>query len=189
MDVNDSPPKFSQSEFTASVKEDALIGQTVATINAADSDEKADIFYFILSGDPQAKFGIERKTGVIFVHGSLDRESVSIYKLNVSASDGLYTSFTQVKINVEDANDNAPICTQSIYVERMPESSRIGSRVLTVSATDADMGVNAQLNFTVYGQGVGVFTVDRNTGMSSLVYRGLHQCNSLSLSISQQLLL
>lgn len=184
LDVNDSPPKFSKPEFSASVKEDALIGQTVATITAVDSDEKSDIFYFILSGDPQAKFGIERKTGVIFVHGGLDRESVSSYKLNVSASDELYTSFTQVNIDIEDANDNAPICTQSIYVERMPENSPIGSRVLTVSATDADIGVNAQLNFAVYGQGVGVFTVDKNTGM--LVYSALLTLFS-SLSSSSSL--
>jgi len=164
LDVNDSPPKFSQSVFTTSVKEDALIGQTVTTVTATDADLKSDLFYFILSGDPQAKFGIERKTGVIFVNGALDRETVASYKLNVSASDGLFTSFVQVKINIDDANDNAPICTQSIYVERVPENVKVGSRVLTVVATDADIGVNAQLNYTVYGQGAGVFTVDRLTG-------------------------
>lgn len=164
LDVNDSPPKFSQSVFTTSVKEDALIGHTVATITATDADLKYDLFYFILSGDPQAKFGIERKTGVVFVNGALDRETVAFYKLNVSASDGLFTSFAQVKIKVEDANDNVPVCGQSIYVERVPENVKKGSRVLTIVATDADIGVNAQLNYTVYGQGAGVFTVDRKEG-------------------------
>lgn len=164
LDVNDSPPKFSQSVFATSVKEDALIGQTVTTITATDDDLKSDIFYFILSGDPQAKFGIERKTGVIFVHGALDREQVSLYKLNISASDGLFTSFSQVKITVDDANDNAPVCTRSIQVVHVPENLKKHSRVLTILATDADIGVNARLNYTVYGQGARVFTVDSSTG-------------------------
>ncbi|EDO41767.1 predicted protein, partial [Nematostella vectensis] len=169
LDVNDTPPKFSQSEFMASVKEDALIGQSVTTITATDEDLNTELYYFILSGDPQARFGIERKTGVIFVHGSLDRESVGSYDLNISASDGLFTSFAQMKIDIEDANDNPPICTQSIYVEHIKENTPLGSTVLTVGATDADVGVNAELTYSVFGQGFGTFAVDKNGKMTNLV--------------------
>ena len=93
LDVNDSPPKFTRELFEFFVREDALIGQEVGTLEATDKDLNSDTYFFIMSGDPQTKFGIEQKTGKVFVQTSLDRESVSSYKLNVSASDGLFTSF------------------------------------------------------------------------------------------------
>lgn len=164
LDVNDSPPKFSRSVFVASIKEDALIGQEVTTVVATDLDVNAALHYFIMSGDPKAMFNIERKTGKIFVQAPLDRESVSSYQLNISASDGLFTSFVTVSINVLDANDNSPVCKQSLYTTRVSEDISVGTSVLTVSATDADIGSNAVVRYTVSGQGMGVFAVDTNTG-------------------------
>lgn len=164
LDVNDSPPKFSRDLFEMFVREDALIGQEVGTLEATDRDSKSDIFFFILSGDPQGKFGIEQKTGKIFVHTSLDREMVSSYKLNVSASDGLYTSYTSVNITVLDANDNSPVCAQSISIVPVSEGVRPGTEIVVVEATDDDADDNGRLKYSIFGQGIGVFTVENRTG-------------------------
>lgn len=166
LDVNDSPPKFTRDIFEFFVREDALIGQEVGTLEATDDDLNSDIYFFIMSGDPQTKFGIEQKTGKVFVHTSLDRESVSSYKLNVSASDGLFTSFATLNITVLDANDNPPVCAQSISIVHVREDVKPGSEVLIVEATDDDADDNGKLKYSVFGQGIGVFTVENGTGES-----------------------
>lgn len=43
---------------------------------------------------------------------SLDREEISAYHLKVSATDGLFVSEINVRIDLLDANDNSPICAQ-----------------------------------------------------------------------------
>ena len=167
LDVNDSPPKFSQDIFEFFVREDALIGQEVGTLLATDQDLNSDIYFFIMSGDPQTKFGIEQKTGKVFVHSSLDRETVSSYNLNVSASDGLYTNFATLNITVLDANDNPPVCTQSITIVHLSEDVAPGTEVLVVEATDPDADDDEKLRYSVFGQGIGVFTIENGTGESS----------------------
>ena len=97
---------------------------------------------------------------------SLDRELVSSYKLNVSVSDGLFTTFAAVNIAVLDANDNSPVCTQSISIVSVSEGVTPGSDVLVVEATDADADDNGKLKYTVFGQGIGVFTIHNKTGLS-----------------------
>ena len=166
LDVNDSPPQFTQEIFKFSVREDALIGQEVGTLTSFDNDSNSDLYFFIMSGDPQTKFGIEQKTGKVFVHSPLDRESVSSYKLNVSCSDGLFTSFASLNITVQDANDNLPVCTQSISIVHLSEDVKPGAEVLIVEATDPDADDNGKLRYSVFGQGIGVFGVENGTGKS-----------------------
>lgn len=164
LDVNDSPPTFTRDLFEFFVREDALIGQEVGSLEASDKDSNSDFYFFIMSGDPQTKFGIEKKTGKVFVHTFLDRESVSSYKLNVSASDGLYTSFATLNITVLDANDNPPVCTQSISIVHVSEDVEPGSEVLFIEVTDADAEDNGRLKYSVFGQGIGVFEIQNATG-------------------------
>lgn len=174
LDVNDSPPKFTPKIFEFFVREDALIGQEVGTLTASDKDLNSDIYFFIMSGDPQTKFGIEQKTGKVFVHSSLDRESVAAYTLNVSASDGLFTSFATLNITVLDANDNPPVCTQSISIVHVSEDVKPGSEVLIIEATDPDADDNGKLRYSVFGQGIGVFTIENGTGESRCYVASRH---------------
>lgn len=184
LDVNDSPPKFDQDIFEVFVREDALIGQEVGTLVARDKDLNSDIYYFIMSGDPQTKFGIEQKTGKVFVHSSLDRESVSSYKLNVSASDGLFTSFATLNITVLDANDNPPVCTQSISIVHLSEDVPPGTEVLIIEATDPDADDNGKLTYSVFGQGIGVFTIENGTGESRCYVTSRHIIFSSDLTVN-----
>ena len=167
LDVNDSPPKFLSDLFEFSIREDALIGQEVGTLSASDEDLNSAIYFFIMSGDPQAKFGIEQKTGKVFVHSTLDRETVAFYKLNVSVSDGLFTSFATLNVTVLDANDNPPVCAQSISIVHLSEDVTPGSEVVVVEATDIDAEDDGMLKYSVFGQGIGVFKVENDTGNTS----------------------
>lgn len=46
----------------------------------------------------------------LYVKFRLDREERSLYRINVSASDGLFVCHTLVHVSVLDANDNSPVC-------------------------------------------------------------------------------
>ena len=56
-----------------------------------------------------------------------------------NAVDSMSSSVT-VYVNVEDVNDNAPVFDPSSYNNEIWENVTIGSRILTVTATDPDSG-------------------------------------------------
>ena len=47
-------------------------------------------------------------------------------------------SYAQVIVNVTDTNDNPPIFSPGSYAAEIEENMKIGSSILTVTATDAD---------------------------------------------------
>ena len=72
-------------------------------------------------------------------------------------------------IEVTDVNDHAPKFTHSTYQRRISEATPEGASVLTVSATDADVGENAKLTYSLKEEDREFFsmvTVDAtNTGV------------------------
>ncbi len=46
----------------------------------------------------------------------------------------------KIHITVLDANDNAPVCSQSVYKTSIAENSPKGTVLTTVDASDADQG-------------------------------------------------
>ena len=83
----------------------------------------------------------------------VDRERRDSYSLTVTASDlgnPPKSSSAQLLITVMDVNDNRPLFNSSSLQGGIPENSPAGSDVMRIIATDADIGMNAQLvfNFT-----------------------------------------
>ena len=63
--------------------------------------------------------------------------------LNVSAEDcGVPKMAThqELRVYVEDVNDNAPLFQQAVYHSNVSEASPAGTPVATVTATDGDQG-------------------------------------------------
>ena len=54
-----------------------------------------------------------------------------------------------VKVTVTDLNDNAPVFSAGAYSGSVAENSAVGVSVLSVVATDADLGLNADITFTL----------------------------------------
>lgn len=75
---------------------------------------------YTLTGPGAGNFVINENTGIVTVSNiaSLDRETEDDYVLIVTASDrGVdpQTATVQIRINVLDVNDNAPMFTQANY--------------------------------------------------------------------------
>ncbi|NWS79822.1 PCDA2 protein, partial [Toxostoma redivivum] len=83
---------------------------------------------------------------------SLDRETISVHQLVLTASDGgrpCLSGTMELVISVLDANDNAPQFNQSVYKVQLPESAAVGTLVARVNATDADEGINSEVTYAV----------------------------------------
>ncbi len=79
---------------------------------------------------------------------------------------------TRVTIHVDDVNDNSPeLANQMLaYNYSVREDAPIGSYVLTVRASDADLGRNSVLKYTIkQGSADDIFHVDPSSGKVYLV--------------------
>lgn len=112
-DYNDSPTLFRKRKYETAVKEDALPGTVVLTLDTTDDDLDLNttVDFYIISGDLDSQFQI-RQTKELYVVKELDRETVPSYDLAIIVTDGLYTDTTKVHIKVLDANgkESKKIC-------------------------------------------------------------------------------
>lgn len=90
--------------------------------------------------------------------------------LTVTASDfGGRTDTATVYVNISDANNFAPVFENAPYSASVFEDAPVGTTVLVVSATDNDVGLNAQITYAL-GEEVGDsnhvsdFTINPQTG-------------------------
>lgn len=81
--------------------------------------------------------------GVLTVAKPLDREDVHHFVLNVSVSDHgrvPLSTFQVLHVYVQDVNDSPPRFLRERYLSNVSESAPVGTSVLTVHATDKDLG-------------------------------------------------
>ncbi|XP_075608464.1 protocadherin-7 isoform X7 [Balearica regulorum gibbericeps] len=191
-DRNDNEPRFMQDVFTFYVKENLQPNSPVGMVTVMDFDKgrNAELSLSIQPGDYDQTagiFSIENDTGTIFSTISFDREQQTSYTFKVKAVDGgepPRSATATVSLFVMDENDNAPTVTfpsNSSYTV-LPPSSNMRTVVATVVATDADTGLNADLNYSIVGGNpFKLFEIDPASGVVSLVgklapkHYGLHR--------------
>ncbi|XP_065591761.1 protocadherin-7 isoform X1 [Cyrtonyx montezumae] len=191
-DRNDNEPRFMQDVFTFYVKENLQPNSPVGMVTVMDLDKghNAELSLSIQPSEhDQATgiFSIENDTGTIYSTVSFDREQQTSYTFKVKAVDGgepSRSATATVSLFVMDENDNAPTVTfpsNSSYTV-LPPSSNMRTVVATVVATDADTGLNADLNYSIVGGNpFKLFEIDPASGVVSLVgklapkHYGLHR--------------
>ncbi|ODM96856.1 Protocadherin-like wing polarity protein stan [Orchesella cincta] len=181
LDSNDHDPNFEQSQYSVSIREGLSVGSTVLSVRATDqdADKNGELFYSILNPhDIDDTFRIESSSGVISTKLTLDREKRDEYTLLVQATDLAQsqaerkTATATVRIEILDDNDNYPKWTQRSYNVSVPENLDATNYpvISTVSATDADEGVNAALRYSIIGgNNQNHFSIDSLTGEVSLI--------------------
>ena len=115
LDANDNSPTFDREKYSASVYENATIGQVVTTVHATDADTgpNGKIRYSVFKSGGKAMFRISdfKNPGDVAVSGHLDAEKQYSYTIVVIAEDGgqpSKKSTAEVHISVMDCNDNKP---------------------------------------------------------------------------------
>ncbi|KAF7478160.1 Hypothetical predicted protein [Marmota monax] len=157
VDINDNFPRFREEELKVKVNENAAVGTRLVLPFARDADVGVNSLQsYQLSTN--LHFSLDVKSGTdgqnypeLVLERPLDREKEAIHELLLTALDGgdpVLSSTTRIRVAVLDANDNAPLFTRSEYRVSVPESIPVGTQLLTLTATDADEGINGKVTYS-----------------------------------------
>ncbi|XP_041799570.1 protocadherin beta-16-like isoform X6 [Chelmon rostratus] len=157
-DINDNAPTFEKSEIKFIISESAVVGAKFVLERAVDLDvgtntlqsyllKPSDNFVLKLHNQADGTKNVE-----MVLQKPLDREENEFISLALTALDGgepQMSGTMQILITVLDANDNAPVFTQPIYKGTVAENAAKGTIVTTVSASDADHGLNGKITYSI----------------------------------------
>ncbi|XP_030238562.1 protein dachsous [Drosophila navojoa] len=155
IDAMQRPPIFEKARYNYYVKEDVprntVVGSVIAT--SSDTAQRSPVRYSIYSGDPDGYFSIEPASGNIRIARPLDHEAKAQVLLNIQATSGEPPVYghTQVNIEVEDVNDNAPEFETSMVRISVPENAELGTPLFAAHAHDKDSGSSGQVTYSIRG--------------------------------------
>ncbi|XP_060693426.1 protocadherin beta-16-like isoform X5 [Hemiscyllium ocellatum] len=176
IDVNDNPPDMTLTSLSSIISENAPVGTSVALFAVADkdSDRNGQVQCRISNNLPfKLDSSLKNYYGII-VHHSLDRETISTFDVTVTCTDfggPPLTSEKTIRVELSDVNDNAPHFMQSLFTTNVKENNDIGASIFSITAFDADIGVNARLKYSILDsliQNVSVFnyvSINSDTGV------------------------
>lgn len=141
IDQNDNAPTFEKSTYSMKVMESESTGYELAHLRAFGGDTNETIKYSLKTSEHNKFVSLDSQTGVLTLAQPLDFETLSVIKLTVIAKDSgvpPLESEAQVEISVMDENDNRPKFDKEKSVGKVKENTKIGEKVITVKAIDAD---------------------------------------------------
>ncbi|XP_008567683.1 PREDICTED: protocadherin gamma-A2 [Galeopterus variegatus] len=168
-DINDNAPRFGVEELELKISETTMPGFRIPLKSAHDADVGENTLqkYEL---NPNDHFSLDVRSGVdgnkypeLVLERALDREEEAVHRLVLMASDRgdpVRSGTSRICVKVLDVNDNAPVFTQPEYRVSVPENVPVGTRIVTVTATDADEGYNAQV----------AYFLEKNPGETSEVF-------------------
>ncbi|KAJ7327360.1 condensed mesenchymal cell proliferation [Desmophyllum pertusum] len=173
-DVNDNAPKFVDSSYQATLSEETPAGTSILTVSAEDKDSgyNGQLSYAFVTS--VAEFWINATSGVIYTAKRIEvglRESLLF--VVVSATDHGFPpqhAFVTVQIRI----NRKPRFSEPSYEASIPEDTKPGTSVLTVSAVD-DSGMNvAKISYKFrFGNIQSLFRIGRRSGIIEVHKRGL----------------
>uniref|UniRef100_A0A3P8UJ20 Cadherin 2, type 1, N-cadherin (neuronal) n=1 Tax=Cynoglossus semilaevis TaxID=244447 RepID=A0A3P8UJ20_CYNSE len=132
---------------------------------------------------PTGIFTINPISGQLSVTKPLDREHISVFHLRAHAVDlngNQVENPIDIVVNVIDQNDNRPEFSYTIFNGSVPEGSKPGTFVMTVTAVDKDdpKTANGMLRYKILSQNPqspssNMFTINNRTGDIITVAAGL----------------
>ncbi|XP_025242662.1 protocadherin alpha-1 isoform X19 [Theropithecus gelada] len=160
LDVNDNAPELAVTSLYLPIREDAPLGTVIALITMSDRDSGANgqVTCSLMPHVPFKLVSTFKNYYSLVLDSALDRESLSVFELVVTARDGGSPSLwatASVSVEVADVNDNAPAFAQPEYTVFVKENNPPGCHIFTVSARDADAQENALVSYSLVERRVG----------------------------------
>lgn len=167
--------KFDRASFVVRIAESTPSGYRVADMHAGTGRK---VKYQLIDGNlPSSNatgvFTIGINSGAIHLTGKLDFETVPSYNLLVKASEvgnAAANAFMHVTVMIENVNDNAPVFDSKIYDVTIAENIPVNTKIVQVSAIDADDPEGTQLRYrfvksTIGADGSSLFAIGHHTGI------------------------
>lgn len=165
--MNDNPPKFEQTSYSCSLSVHANRGQFVTIVTGRDPDivDQGRLKYSIVAGNEQQTFAIDSNSGIITLLNLANFGDERSMILNVSVSDGVYTNFARLKVELLPANLHSPIFPDVFMSANVMENKPSGQFVTTAKATDLDFGEYGTIYYSIHSDLLSdTFTIDRKSG-------------------------
>lgn len=146
-DVNDCPPRFSESVYNVTLLVPTYKNVGVIQVNATDPDssESTTLRYDIIEGNKLGIFDIDAQTGLIAV---LQPDNMKhFYKLHVRVSDGKFSSVAKVFIRVEESENSGLVFQKTSYEGSIVENSTKITTVCVVNVLGS--ALNEHLQFKI----------------------------------------
>ncbi|XP_036431571.1 protocadherin alpha-3-like isoform X4 [Colossoma macropomum] len=157
-DVNDNSPIFPETKMYLEIPESTLPGARFELPAARDLDAGINSIRSYKLGQNE-HFQLQLRDGddedkIVFLvlQKQLDREQHNKHTLLLTAFDGGNPSKSgtlNITVSVSDINDNRPVFTQEIYTIMLNENAPVGTVITTVNASDADDGLNGELEYAL----------------------------------------
>ena len=179
-DVNDNIPVFQDNAYTFNLEENLESGVFIGQLNTTDRDSypynDTKVYWKHPNmSDWSSLFDLDPETGIITSGVSFDRERRQQYNLMTMAVNQdrpLLSSICVVAIVITDRNDNTPVF---VFPSRINSSVALPNKVppgyafTQVEALDPDLGMNAQLEYSlVRGSQEGLFSINPQSGVLSV---------------------
>ncbi|XP_077987373.1 protocadherin Fat 4-like [Glandiceps talaboti] len=178
--VNEHTPQWLAASYETYVREDSAYGFSFLNVTATDDDKYEDgiVIYSLIYGsyDGLQKIHVDALTGEMEVKAALDREVYDTYSIVVQATDqatspvGPMWSDVTVTVYILDANDNHPMFSPTVYNTEWLENTAIGTTLVTLPCSDADLTNNADLSYVITaGNAEGKFNVSSTTSGAEII--------------------
>ncbi|XP_060751289.1 protocadherin alpha-8-like [Tachysurus vachellii] len=172
LDINDNSPVFPDQKLVLDITENMLPGDRFPLQPARDVDISSnsvknyklitnDYFSLDVSAEKQ------RVSTELVLQKALDREKESVINLVLTAVDGgtpPRSGTMQIVVNVLDINDNSPVFSKPLYKVKVQENVSVGTKILSVSATDADEGINGEVSYSIISKEEDFFFINVISG-------------------------
>ena len=167
--VNEDPPEFTEERYSVSYPENTPPGTTVTTASCSDTDRGTGRFCRVTLSETAGShisdtFHVDNDTGEVITLVKLDYENQTSYGFELVCLDTgsvadcggpeVMTDRAIVEVAVEPLNDNLPRFAQSSYTFNVSRTTPPDRRTVGVaSASDADVGVGGDLEFSLAANG------------------------------------
>lgn len=153
-ELRNQSPYFELALYVASVLEEQPAGAAVTTVRARDPEDSPVVYSMVslLDSRSQSLFKVDSRTGVVTTSASLDRELMDVHYFRVVATDDSFpprSGTTTLQVNVLDCNDHSPTFEAEQFEASIREGATVGSTVITLRATDQDIGKNAEIEYGI----------------------------------------
>uniref|UniRef100_A0A670YW34 FAT atypical cadherin 4 n=1 Tax=Pseudonaja textilis TaxID=8673 RepID=A0A670YW34_PSETE len=182
LDVNDEKPQFSKPDgYHVSIAENTPPGTELLVLTAVDGDlgDNGTVTFILQEseiggnsgGFPIVSWGafhLDPVSGRLSTISQLDREEQEHYSLHVLATDlgnPALSSVALVNVSLLDVNDNSPLFYPIQYFAHIQENEPAGSYIVTVSASDPDLGLNGRVRYSISAGDTSRFQIHSQTGV------------------------
>ncbi|XP_053734375.1 protocadherin 1 gamma 22 [Synchiropus splendidus] len=177
LDTNDNSPSFPTKENVVKIAELVTAGARYPLDSAHDPDVGSNaVRAYLISKNDHFKLTVKnhkdgRKIPELVLEKPLDREKLPVHNLILTAVDGgdpVRSGTSEIRVVVLDNNDNAPEFEKQLYEANVSENAAPGKEIVHVKATDADEGLNGEVEYFFADRTsdviLSLFDIDPTTG-------------------------